>query len=359
MRLDRIRCALAIPFAAVMAFTSAAFAQTRPGWDLIWADEFNGPNIDNTKWSISNGASNVNQELEYYSNSANNVFIQNGCLVLRAIKENVGGRNYTSGKMTSAGKGDWLYGRFEVRAKLNNGQGMWPAIWMMPTDNAYGGWPASGEIDIMELLGNQPNKIYSTLHWATNGANTQSQGTYTFKTGTFADTFHVFAFEWEAGKQRMYVDDSLFYTGTHGAPFDKRFYFILNVAVGGSWPGNPDASTVFPNDMVVDYARVYQKSTSTREPAARTSLESEIVPFVLQNGQVLMKNGGQGEVTLLDLTGRAIQRQQLFAGQGCSIRKDLPDGMYLLKVISESRTYCKKLMKSQMTLPDCFRGGKE
>jgi len=348
-----MRSAFAIPCAALMALASAAYGQTRPGWDLIWADEFNGPNIDATKWSISNGASNVNQELEYYSNSSKNVFIQNGCLVLRAIKEDVGGRNYTSGKMTSAGKGDWLYGRFEVRAKLNNGQGMWPAIWMMPTDNAYGGWPASGEIDIMELLGNQPNKIYSTDHWSTNGANTQSQGTYTLKTGTFADTFHVFAFEWEAGKQRMYVDDSLFYSGTHGAPFDKRFYFILNVAVGGSWPGNPNASTVFPNDMVVDYARVYQKSTSTMKPSA-THGSQEIPPGAgLCKG--VFKNGGvESRVSLLDLSGRVKQRWQLGAGETCNLVAALPDGMYLFEVISGGQAYTLKYMKSRSALGRLF-----
>jgi beta-glucanase (GH16 family) len=344
MKFKRISLIHAILCAALLAVFSG-YAQDKPGWKLIWSDEFNGPNIDATKWSFQTGPANVNSELEYYSNSVNNAFIKDSCLVLRAIKEDFGGRNYTSGKMTSAGKGDWLYGRVEVRAKLNNGQGMWPAIWMLPTDNAYGGWPSSGEMDIMELLGNQPNKVYGTIHWNANG-HQQSGSSFTLKSGTFADTFHVFAYEWEVGKQRWYVDDSLYFSTTRGQPFDKRFYLILNVAVGGTWPGNPNSTTPFPNDMVVDYARVYQKSTSTVEPV-RGPQDFELSPSVSQDKVVFMNVRMESEVSILDLSGRVMQRRMLSAGEKCVVGKELPDGIYLVKVISGGRMHAQKFIKSR------------
>jgi beta-glucanase (GH16 family) len=345
MRFTRTRLVSAISCAALMALGFAAHGQDKPGWKLVWSDEFNGPNIDNTKWSINNGPANVNQELEYYSNRSNNVFIQNGCLVLRAIKEDFGGKNYTSGKMTSAGKGDWLYGRFEVRAKLNKGQGMWPAIWMMPTDGAYGGWPSSGEMDIMELLGHQPNRVYGTIHWATNGAHQQSGSSFSLKTGTFADTFHVFAYEWEAGKQRWYVDDSLYFSTARGQPFDKRFFYILNVAVGGSWPGNPDNTTTFPNDMLVDYARVYEKSNSAAVlEHGPQGLSLSLNYF--QNGATLTNGKAESEISLLDLSGRVMQQQRLSAKEKCDVGAKLPDGVYVLEVSSGGRMQTQKLIKS-------------
>jgi beta-glucanase (GH16 family) len=343
MRFKRISSAAAIVCAALMALASAALAQTRPGWNLVWSDEFNGPSINTAKWNYQTGPANVNSELEYYSNSATNAFIKDSCLVLRAIKENVGGRSYTSAKLQTVGKGDWLYGRFEVRAKLNNGQGMWPAIWMMPTDNAYGGWPSSGEMDIMELLGNQPNKVYGTIHWNANG-HQQSGSSFTLKSGTFADTFHVFAYEWEAGKMRWYIDDSLYFSAAHGQPFDKRFYLILNVAVGGSWPGNPNASTPFPNDMVVDYARVYQKSTATLEPA-RGSQDSKQGIFL--NNAVFANNSAESEVSILDLSGRVMQRRMVPAGERCDFGRELPAGIFFIKVLSSGRLLTQKFIKSR------------
>jgi beta-glucanase (GH16 family) len=335
---------IVIPCIAVIALATAAYAADKPGWKLVWADEFNGPNLDNTKWTMENGPANVNSELEYYSNRTNNVFIQNGCLVLRAIKEDFGGRSYTSGKVTSARKGDWLYGRFEVRAKLNKGQGMWPAIWMMPTDGAYGGWPASGEMDIMELLGNQPNRVYGTIHWS-SGGHVQSGSSFALKTGTFADTFHVFAYEWEAGKQRWYIDDSLYFSTARGQPFDKRFFYILNVAVGGSWPGNPNASTPFPNDMLIDYARVYQKSNATLEPK-RGPQDFALSLHFFRNRAVFTNGTEWSEVSLLDLSGRVLQRRCLSAGEQWSLDAELPAGMYVLNALSGGRMHTRKFMKS-------------
>jgi beta-glucanase (GH16 family) len=169
--------------------------------------------------------------------------------------------------MRTVGKGDWTYGRFEMRARLPQGQGLWPAFWMMPSDNTYGGWAASGEIDIMELIGREPGTVYGTLHHGGSWPNNTHTGiTYTLDQGRFADDFHVFAVEWEAGEMRWYVDDVQYQTQTEWsttgapfpAPFDQRFHILLNVAVGGNFPGNPDTTTTFPQRMEVDYVRVYQ-----------------------------------------------------------------------------------------------------
>jgi beta-glucanase (GH16 family) len=221
---------------------------------------------------------------------------------------------------------------------------MWPAIWMMPTDNAYGGWPSSGEMDIMELLGNQPNKVYGTIHWSAGG-HQQSGSSFALKSGTFADTFHVFAYEWEAGKQRWYIDDSLYFSTARGQPFDKRFYLILNVAVGGSWPGNPNNTTPFPNDMVVDYVRVYQKSSATVEPLHGPQ-DFKLSSHIFQNRGVFVNGGAESHVSLLDMSGRVIQRRRVSAGEQWSFGEKLPNGMYLLEAISGGRMYTQKLMKS-------------
>jgi beta-glucanase (GH16 family) len=247
---------------------------TIPDWELVWQDEFDEPQIDLTKWEFEvNGHGGGNNELQYYTDRELNATIYNGKLVIRALKETYTGpdgtREYTSARLRTKNKGDWKYGRFEIRAKLPYGQGLWPAIWMLPTDWVYGGWAASGEIDIMELLGQEPTKVYGTIHYGGAYPDNVHTGTsYELVNGSFSDDYHVFAFEWEENEMRWYVDGVLYSTQTewytssapYPAPFNKRFHIILNVAVGGNWPGNPDSSTVFPQSMLVDYVKVYQKS---------------------------------------------------------------------------------------------------
>lgn len=230
------------------------------GWKLVWNDEFYGTSIDRTKWEHEvNGDGGGNNELQYYTDSEENSYVQNGLLVIQAKKENYQGKEYTSARMRTKYKGDWKYGRFEIKARLPYGQGLWPAIWLLPTDWEYGGWPESGEIDIMELLGHQTDKVYGTIHWGTVQNHKSSGGNYTLKTGTFAGLYHVFALEWDSTGFKWFVDDVPYYTAKQGAPFDKRFHMILNVAVGGNWPGSPDESTSFPQKMYIDYVRVFQK----------------------------------------------------------------------------------------------------
>ncbi|MBN1999440.1 glycoside hydrolase family 16 protein [candidate division KSB1 bacterium] len=243
-----------------------------PGWSLVWHDEFDGKKIDLTKWEHEvNARGGGNNELQYYTARSENSYVKNGVLVIEAIKETFTGsegtREYTSARLRTKNKGDWTYGRFEIRAKLPYGQGIWPAIWMLPTDNEYGGWAASGEIDIMELVGHEPNKVHGTLHYGGGWPENKHTGkSYTLAQGNFSQDFHVFTIEWKEGEIRWYMDGVHYQTltewystnGEFPAPFDKRFHLLLNVAVGGNWPGNPDETTVFPQRMEVDYVRIFE-----------------------------------------------------------------------------------------------------
>jgi len=249
--------------------------QTPEGWRLVWHDEFDGPGIDSAKWGFEvNGRGGGNNELQYYTDREENAFVEDGALVIQALKEQYTGtdgtRNYTSARIRTKNKGDWKYGRFDIRARLPYGQGIWPAIWMMPTDAVYGSWPASGEIDIMEELGQEPKRVYQTLHFGGVGAHAQTGGSYVLKSGDFSEDFHLYTLEWDSTAMRWSVDgtvvltkkvDSWYTTAApRPAPFNQRFYLILNLAVGGNWPKSPNATTVFPQRLTVDYTRVYQKA---------------------------------------------------------------------------------------------------
>jgi beta-glucanase (GH16 family) len=239
--------------------------------EMVWSDEFEGKELDQTKWEvIVNGRGGGNKELQYYVKE--NVKVSEGMLVIEARKENFKGpdgtRDFTSAKIRTKGKGDWKYGRIEVRAKLPKGRGIWPAVWMMPTDNRYGNWPDSGEIDIAELVGHEPGRVHGTLHYGDREKRQMEKGeSYKLSKGTFADEFHVFGLEWEKEKISWSVDGVVYQTqkawhtrdAGFPAPFDQRFYLILNLAVGGTWPGEPDGKTEFPCGMVVDWVRVYQR----------------------------------------------------------------------------------------------------
>jgi beta-glucanase (GH16 family) len=246
---------------------------------LVWSDEFEGSEVDTTKWSfqIGDGTSDSlpagwgNGELEWYR--AENATVANGFLSITAKEEQVMEYDFTSARLRTKNKGDWTYGRFEMSAKLPLGKGLWPAFWMFPTEEFYGGWAASGEIDIIELIGSVPDSVFGTIHYGGSfPANIFTSNHFVLPAGqTFADTFHVFAVEWEYGEIRWFVDDSLYATQTDWystaapfpAPFDRDFHMLLNVAVGGTLPGPPDSTTIFPQTMMVDYVRVYQAATNT------------------------------------------------------------------------------------------------
>ncbi|WP_052955548.1 family 16 glycosylhydrolase [Flavihumibacter petaseus] len=244
-------------------------ATTYVGKTLVWSDECDGPAVDIQSWTFQNGdgCPNIcgwgNNELEYYR--PENLTFQEGKMLIEAKKESLGGRAYTSSKIIGAGKNAFKYGRIDIRAILPKGKGFWPAFWLLPEGNKFGNWPTSGEIDIMELVGNEPGKVLGTVHYGPGPGSIHTSGTYTLPgSKTFNDEFHVFSLEWEEDTIRWYVDDQLFYTVTKTMvapqtyPFNEDFFFIVNFAVGGNWPGSPDATSVFPQWLIVDYIRLYQ-----------------------------------------------------------------------------------------------------
>jgi len=243
-----------------------ASAASYPGMTLAWSDEFSGKIFNTASWTYETGGSGWgNNELEYYTNSVKNTFLTGGYLVIEARHETFGTNNYTSARLKTQDKKTFTYGRIDIRAKLPKGQGLWPALWMLGNNISQSGfgWPACGEIDIMELLGQNPQMVYGTAHWGIAGQGSiHHGGSYT--SNDFSGSFHVFSLLWDASKLTFLVDDVSYYTvnkadvvgGSY--PFDRPFFFILNVAVGGNWPGSPNSSTTFPQRMIVDYVRVFQ-----------------------------------------------------------------------------------------------------
>lgn len=238
---------------------------------LVWSDEFDYTGLpDSSKWSFDtegNAWGWGNNEDQYYtSDKLQNAEVKDGMLYITALKEELNGKQYTSARLRTARKGDWLYGRFEIRAKLPEGRGMWPAIWFLPTDWEYGGWPASGEIDLMENVGYMPDTILSTVHTEAFNHTKGTQKGDSITINTCYSDFHVYRLDWEEQQLSMFVDDQHVFTfkkeGYNFAewPFDKRFHLLLNIAVGGGWGGTKGIDdSIFPQAMVVDYVRVYQK----------------------------------------------------------------------------------------------------
>jgi beta-glucanase (GH16 family) len=239
-------------------------ADSYAGKTLVWSDEFNGDAIDLNNWTYDLGAHGWgNQELQLYTSSSENSYVHEGNLLIVAKDD---GPMYTSARMKSIDLQEFQYGRIDVRAVLPKGQGIWPAIWMLGANYPSAGWPACGEIDIMELIGSAPNYVHGTVHYGNDYSQHQhtGQGTGIPFGQTFADEFHVFSIDWNEQGITWLLDDEPFYsinqnvTGSQNYPFDNPFFFILNIAVGGQWPGYPDESTEFPQFMAVDYVRVFQ-----------------------------------------------------------------------------------------------------
>ena len=301
------------------------------GYDLLWNDEFNGDALDETIWNYEPHEPGwTNEELQEYTTSTDNVFVRDGNLVIKAIKSEKDGKDYyKSGKVTAQNKKDFTYGKVVARAKVPEGKGLWPAIWMMPQDESYyGQWPKCGEIDIMEVLGSDVKTAYGTLHYGE--PHGEQQGTVVLDNGSFADDFHEYSVEWEPGEMRWYIDDELYltvndwFTAVQGedekpypAPFDQPFFVQMNLAVGGTWPGDPDENTDFDNaEFEIDYVRVYQKpeyDTNVKKPEKKFREPLEDGNFVYngdfseaedltddENWKFLLFEGGEGAAEIRD-----------------------------------------------------------
>ncbi len=235
----------------------------------VWQDEFDYAGLpDSTKWGYDVGGSGWgNNELEYYTKVLKNAHVENGILSIEAIKEYLSGKSYTSARLVTKKKGDWLYGRFEIRAKLPQGTGTWPAIWMLATNQTYGNdyWPDNGEIDIMEHVGFDPTVVHGTLHTKAYNFKINTQKTSIVTVPTAMSAFHVYALEWYPDRIKLLIDDSPYLEVVKESswawdkwPFDQKFHLLLNVAIGGDWGGQKGVDdTIFPQKMDVDYVRVY------------------------------------------------------------------------------------------------------
>ena len=313
---------------AALAACGTVFAQGKPSQytekDLVWQDDFNGKKLNMKDWNFEfHEPGWVNAELQSYDDSKKNTYLKDGCLVIQALKteKKDGTSAYTSGRINTQGKHAFTYGRFEARLKVPKGQGFLPAFWMMPDDESYyGQWPKCGEIDIMEVMGQETNKLYGTIHYGE--PHGMVQGTQILENGNFADEFHIFAVEWEPGEIRWYCDGVNFKTAndwytkkpgfgeqTFPAPFDQPFYVIFNVAVGGSWVGYPDETTDFDPKkddakMFVDYVKVYQKkeyNENVEKPAkapvvAKTDSSGNMISTQESAWEFLTAGGGVGSV---------------------------------------------------------------
>jgi len=235
--------------------------------ELVWSDEFSDASLNTADWNFEIGRGNNgwgNNELQFYQEE--NTSIEEGNLVIEARRESFGGAEFTSSRLTTQNKQSFRFGRIDIRAVLPEGRGLWPALWMLGTKISSVGWPASGEIDIMELIGSQPGRVFGTVHYGTSFSTRQFTGrSATLPSGAeFSEEFHVFSLVWAENKIEWYVDDELYFefdqngVGAQPYPFNDRFFFIFNVAVGGDFPGSPDATTNFPQRMIVDYVRVFK-----------------------------------------------------------------------------------------------------
>jgi beta-glucanase (GH16 family) len=269
-----------LAFALCFMSCATVFSQHKPtqleGWKLVWQDDFNGKRLDTSKWNVLLREQSKHGELQYYL--PDEVYIENGILRLRSRVRAYGTMKYTSGRLDTRGKFAPVYGRFEIRAKLPAGKGLWPAHWLYPQNR---NWqmeyvmsqavaegkerlipeerPWYSEIDIMEYLGHEPNILYGTLHYYTfDGQKKSSSGKWVGDVD-YSKDFHIYALEWEPDSIRWYIDGHLIHATTAGIPHTPH-YLILNTAVGGAWPGSPDSTTTFPQYHDIDYVRVYQKA---------------------------------------------------------------------------------------------------
>lgn len=302
---------------AVQDLPAPTPAEENSPWELVWQDEFDGETINPDNWVHDTGAGGWgNNEWQYHTDRPENSRIENGMLVIEARQEDFRGSNYTSARLKTQYLQTWTYGRIEARMKLPTGKGIWSAFWMLGEDIVTTGWPRSGEIDIMENIG-EARTVYGAIHGPGYSGGGFVGSPFTVSGTPVYEDFYLYAIEWSPGEIRWFVDDALFYIITEeqvpGAwVFDHPFFIILNLAVGGIWPGDPDETTQFPQQLVVDYVRVYRDTTLTMEDLQSDVLYVADISMDLE--EVDNKWQATAYVSVLDQDGNPVEGAMVTAG---------------------------------------------
>ncbi len=303
----------------------------REGWNLVWHDEFEGETLNPEYWTYDIGGHGWgNNELQAYTDRTENVRLEDGFLVLEARAEKFVRRDYTSGRIKTQGRLAWTYGRFEARMQLPSGVGLWPAFWMLGTDIDTAGWPLCGEIDIMEFVGKDPTHVYGTVH-GPGYSGGSGVGTRT-SVPDASSAFHVYAVEWEPEEIRWYVDDVEFFRVTpQSVPgtwvYDHPFFILLNLAVGGNWPGPPNETTVFPQQLKVDYVRVYQRPDQIGAGATErgTLHVGDITARIVTNADGTWQ--AVADILVVDTAGQPVSNAQVVGGWVGAVPRGETEGL--------------------------------
>ena len=334
-------------FVAIVFFLWCNSSQAQT-WNLVWSDEFTGPNINPKNWTYDTGSGGWgNSELEYYTNRAANATISKGNLLIIGKKESYGGSSYTSARMKTEGLQSWTYGKIEARIKLpNGGQGLWPALWMLGDTISKVGWPQCGELDILETINSIPT-VYGTAHWY-NGGTTSSGSDTACKSLT---GYHLYTIIWDSNSIKWLLDSMQYYevnisksiNNTQAFHTPYKDFILLNMAIGGSWPGNPNTSTVFPDTMFVDYVRVYQLKYPTAVSIISNQENNTALYPQPSNGNFtisLKGMNGTSQFILLNMLGQtAYQKTIISSNTEINLKGQLVAGMYLYKMLSEKGEY--------------------
>ena len=332
-------------------------------YTLVWSDEFDSTSVNTNEWEYEvNGNGGGNNELQYYTANPTNSFLSAGVFKIMALKQSYLGKLYTSARLHT--KKSWKYGRFEARMKLPFGKGIWPAFWMLGSNISSVSWPACGEIDIMEMIGGTTTanggdgRVFGTAHWSNNGAHAQYGLSYALPTGKLSDDFHTYAVNWDATKIVWYIDNKQYCElntqPTGLSAFRAPFFIILNLAVGGNWPGSPDATTTFPQLMEVDYVRVYQNI-----PTGVQKESIELKDFALEQNfpnpfnpttsiRYHLPSSSHVQLTVTDLLGREAAtlvngRQEAGAHEIPFDASRLTSGVYLYRLTANGHTAVKRM----------------
>jgi beta-glucanase (GH16 family) len=325
---------------AFIIFSFFASISTHAQWDLIWQDEFDGSSLDTTKWKVDVGGNGWgNNESQYYT-AQGNLNIQNSLLTITAKAEQFGNNQYTSAKIKTEGKFNVRFGKIETRMKCPMGQGLWPAFWMLGSNHSTIGWPKCGEIDVIEHI-NSETKVHGTAHWDNVG--------HIYWGGIINNDptqFHNYSIIWDSTKIQWFMDDQIYYqlntlNGVNGTEeFQNSFYLILNLAVGGDWPGYPNANTIFPAEMLVDYVKVYQPSNANS--IADNNKNSDLFT-IIQNDRIILKSNFD-YFKIISINGQILNNEKTQSKE-ISI-KDLMEGFYFIELYSNEKVYRKSFIKS-------------